>query len=429
MKPESRRRWPVSKTCSRHSAEELPQFPTRVQCHARGRLLEKGSDTLKVRRRKGNKDTLLGDDGVPIPSGEGARAVLEGADRRFYARMFSLDHERLRQGGKEILQAQDDVGQMLFSASAGIIGLRETLKSMEAEADALWASRRAAHRKYFRAEDRLKAAEASMRENVVTTNKWQLLKSAFETSSDAYSTIESEIELKSAELRKLNRIRRVCRDVRKRAETQSAIQTLGEVIPFDADASKALEIAAKDEAAATTRIAALSEQIGALEVERAALTFDDALLERAEDIVQLRDRRVQVRAGKADLPKRRAELTAAVASLNRLAAELEWSGNIDQLITRIPAKTNVAVLRGLLNRRGAQSGAVENAKGAVAEAEDKLGEIVADLEALGALTDVSKLAMVIKATRELGDFAGQIANSRREEHEVRTAIGRAKPSR
>lgn len=53
-----------------------------------GALLEKGSDTLKLRRRKGNKDTLLGDDDTPIPSGEGALApFLAGADRRFYTRM------------------------------------------------------------------------------------------------------------------------------------------------------------------------------------------------------------------------------------------------------------------------------------------------------------------------------------------------------
>jgi hypothetical protein len=63
-------------------------------------------------------------------------------------------------------------------------------------------------------------------------------------------------------------------------------------------------------------------------------------------------------------------LAAAEATLNRLAGELEWSGDIDQLIARIPAKAKVAVLRGLLNRRGAQSGAVQNAKSAVAEAEE-----------------------------------------------------------
>lgn len=391
-----------------------------------GALLEKGADTLKVRRRKGNKDTLLGDDDMPVPSGEGALApFLAGADRRFYTRMFSLDHQRLQQGGKDILQAQDDVGQMLFSASAGITGLRETLKTMEAEADALWASRRAAHRKYFQAEERLKTAEAGLRENVVTTSKWQLLKSAFETSNDAHTAIEAEIELKSAELRRLNRIRRVCRDVRKRAETEGSIQTLGTVIAFDANAAQILENAAADEAAAATRIAALSEQIATLEVERAALNFDGGLIERAEDIAQLRDRRIQVRTGKADLPKRRAELAGAEAALLRLAAELEWSDDVDQVIARIPAKAKVAALRGLLTRRGTQSGAVENAKGAVTEAQDKLAEIDADIGALGALTDVSKLAMALKAVRELGDLAGQMANSKRHEQEARAALDRA----
>lgn len=390
-----------------------------------GAVLEKGGDTLKVRRRKGNKDTLLSSDDTPIPSGEGALApFLGGADRRFYTRMFSLDHERLRQGGKEILQAQDDVGQMLFSASTGIMGLRDALKAMEAEADALWASRRATHRKYFQAEDRLKNADASLRESVVTTTKWQSLKSAFDAANDAYGVIESEIEFKSAESLKLGRIRRVHRNVRERVETECAIAALGTVIPFDADASEILEEAAKDEAAATARIAALSEQIATLKAECEALIFDDALLARAEDVAQLRDRRIQVRAGKADLPKRRAELAGAEATLNRLAGELEWSSDIDQLIAGIPAKAKVAVLRGLLNRRGAQYGAVGNAKSAVAEAEEKLAEIAAELEAYGPVTDVSKLAAVVKAARELGDIAGQIANSKREEEEARTAIVR-----
>ena len=169
----------------------------------------------------------------------------------------------------------------------------------------------------------------------------------------------------------------------------------------------------------------MNEQIAALQAERAALTFDQALLARADDIQQLHDRRIQIRAGKADLPKRRAELAGAEATLNRLAAELEWCGDIDQLIARIPARAKVAILRGLLNRRGAQIGAVENAKAAVGEADDKLSELAAQIDALGPAADVSKLAAVIKATREIGDIGGQIANSKREEQEARAAIDRA----
>jgi uncharacterized protein YhaN len=390
-----------------------------------GATLEKGGAALTVRRRKGNKDTLLSEQDMPIPSGEGALAqYLAGADRRFYTRMFSLDHERLRQGGREILQAQDDVGQMLFSASAGIMGLRESLKTMEAEADALWASRRAAHRKYFQAEERLKSADSSMRDHVVTTGKWQLLKSAFESANDAYQAIEHEIEVKSAELRKLNRIRRVCRDVRKRAQTESAIQAMGQVVSFAEDASGLLEKAAKDDADAASRIGTLTEQIAALHVERAALTYEQGILFRSDDIQQLHDRRIQIRAGKADLPKRRAELAGAEATLNRLAAELEWTGDVDQLIARIPARAKIAALRTLRNRRGEQLAAVENAKAAAGEADDKLAELATQIEALGAAADVSMLAAVIKATREIGDIAGHITNCKRDAQEACAAIDR-----
>jgi uncharacterized protein YhaN len=390
-----------------------------------GATLEKGGDVLKIRRRKGNKDTLLTENDLPFTSGEGTLApLLAGADRRFYTRMFSLDHERLRQGGRDILQAQDDVGQMLFSASAGIVGLRESQKAMEAEADAIWGSRRAAHRTYFQAEERLKAAEASMRDHVVPTSKWQLLKSALETTNDAYEAIEREIELKSSELRKLSRIRRVCRDVRKRAETEIAIQALGAVISLDADASRLLEKAAKDDADAASRIATLNEQIASLQAERATLDYDSPLLVRTDDIQHLHDRRIQIRAGKADLPKRRAELVGSEASLNRLAAELEWSGDIDQLIARIPTRAKIATLRALLNRHGEQIAAVENAKAAAAEVDDKLAELAAQIEMLGPATDVSRLAIVIKATREIGDVGGQIANFRRAEQEAHAAISR-----
>ena len=190
--------------------------------------------------------------------------------------------------------------------------------------------------------------------------------------------------------------------MRKRAETEAAIQALGEGISFDADASRLLEKAAKDEADAASRIATLNEQIAALQAERKALTYDDGLLARADDIQLLHDRRIQIRAGKADLPKRRAELAGAEASLNRLAAELEWSGDIDQLMARIPARAKIAALRALVNRRGEQFGAIENAKVAVAEAEEKLAEIATRIEALGPAPQIQK--------DFLGDVLGRLSN-------------------
>jgi chromosome segregation ATPase len=172
-------------------------------------------------------------------------------------------------------------------------------------------------------------------------------------------------------------------------------------LPSDADAS--------------SRIDALNEQVAVLERERASLTYDQMLLSRADDIEQLRDRRIQIRAGKADLPKRQAELAAAEATLNSLAAELDWTGDIDQLIAAIPARAKVARMRALLNRRGESIAAVANARAGMQEAEAKVAEIAEQIGALGTPADISRLAATLKATRAMGDIDGQIANSKRQE--------------
>ncbi|EQD27181.1 hypothetical protein B1B_19251, partial [mine drainage metagenome] len=71
--------------------------------------------------------------------GDGALSpFLGGYDRVFFERMFSLDYPRLNEGGRELLEARDDAGQILFSAGTGIAGLRKHLDSIEAKLDGLW---------------------------------------------------------------------------------------------------------------------------------------------------------------------------------------------------------------------------------------------------------------------------------------------------
>lgn len=381
-----------------------------------GALLESGAEALEVRRRKGNRDTLLDINGTPLPAGDAAFAgMLAGADKAFFMRMFCLDHERLKTGGQEILQAQDDVGQMLFSAGAGIVGLLNRRKEIDEEADALWASRRAAHRKYYQVDDKLKAAEASLREHTITAAKWQELKTALEEASSAYGSVEAAIEGKSAELCKLNRIRRVFRDVRKRAQLAVEIEALGAAILLPEDSAAALDEAIKSDETANTRIETLTEEIEKLQKERSTLSYEEPLLIRAEDITRLHERRIQVRLGRTDLPKRRTELTIAEAHLARLATELEWMVNDSvTIMRRIPTRPKLTSARFLLNLRGELASAVDSAKTAVAEAEEKASDLARELNDAALTVDVSTLGAVIKACREAGDVGGRIAAADRE---------------
>ena len=363
-----------------------------------------------MRRRKGNRDTLLTAEEIPTPMGEGALApFLAGANRSFIKRMFSLDHERLREGGREILEARDDIGQMLFSAGAGLSGLRETLNALEQEADELWAPRRAAQRKYYQADDRLKEARKTLREHTVTVADWRKLEQAAEAVQETYAALEQEIEEKSAEQRKLGRIRRVYGNVRRNAELEEGIATLGEVTLLREDALQVLRDAERNDAAtAGGRIETFRSQIDSARDERSKLTCDEGFMAHEDDIEQFHEQRITARSAKADLPALRAELARAEADLRRLAADLEWDADdVERIIGRIPPRPKVSIARTLLNRRGERLSAVQSAKTAAEEAAVRARELLRDAPK-GESVDVSNLAAVTKAARRLGDMAARI---------------------
>ena len=376
-----------------------------------GAVLENGQASLQVVRRKGRKDTLLGTDNLPLRGGETAlRPFLAGADRPFFERMFSLDHVRLEAGGRDILKAKDDVGQMLFSAGAGLAGLRDLLDELSDEAEGLWAPRRARHREFYQASDRLSDAGTALRQRIVTGQQWQELKQAFERAEATYAGIESEFENLSAEVRRLSRIRRVYRDVchMMDLEEEKDIAALEKVVLLPEDARRVLEESERRDSVLTTRIETLSGRLARAREELSTLEYDERLILREPDIIHLHERRIEVRHGMDDLPKRQAELAAAEAELRDLATEWGWKGEVDKLISRIPRRTKLSVLRALLSQRGKLASDRENRDENVQEAQAELEEIRQTVEVMGETTDVSRLRTVIKAIRESGDVTGRV---------------------
>jgi uncharacterized protein YhaN len=340
-----------------------------------GAVLESGSKVLEVLRRKGNKDTLLGPEGLPAPGGEAVlRPYLVGADRTFFERMFSLDHTRLEAGGREILEAKDDVGQMLFSAGAGIGGLRERLTQLSTEADSLWSpGRRARHRKFSIAEGKLEVAQRELREQTLSAAKWRELKNAYEEAVEAYGNIDKAISDATTSRNRLSRIRRVFRDLRRKQELDRLLEELGDVIALPEDAAGLVAEAGRKDAEAAARIGVLTEQLQRAEEALENLAYNETIIQRAADVRQACERRIEIRAEKADLPKREAELHAAESKLTDDATELGWrDGNSGALIERIPPRPKVTVVRSLLNQRGELESDVSGKTRLLEEAKEEL---------------------------------------------------------
>ena len=374
-----------------------------------GADLENGNSSLEVLRRKGNMDTLLGTDGSPIPGGESVlRPYLAGADRPFFERMFSLDHVRLQAGGKEILEAKDDVGKMLFSAGAGIRGLRDRLNELSAEAEKLWSARRARHRKFYIAYDKFTEAQRTLREQTFTASKWRELKQTCEKAEEIYAEADNKIKEISAERNRLSRIRRVFRDVLRKQELDGQLARLGDVIALPEDAANVVAEAERKDTRVATRIATLQEQLERSEKNLGGLTFDETLVQRARDVGQLHERRIEIRGEKADLPKRVAELNAAEEELRANASELEWEETDSAaLIERIPPRAKVRVVRSLLNQRGELEADVTSYTRVLQESQKTHGGLKERLDEMAKPDDVSRLAIVIRTLREQGDLTGQ----------------------
>lgn len=376
-----------------------------------GAVVENQSGIVEFRRRKGTKDTLLNEDGLPLAAGDsGLAPYLNGVERSLYERMFCLDRVRLEQGGRDILQAQDDVGQILFSAGTGVASLREQLRKLQAEADGLWGSRHSSRRRYSQVEDRLKAVDASLREHTVTANQWQQLRTALDKADEACKALEDQIEARTVEERKLGRVRRVCRNVAKHNELTLSIAALGEVIVLPENAAADLDKHKNDDAHAQTRLQTLNEQIDTLRKERATLNYDEALLARSADIGRLHEMRIKVRAGKSDLPKRCAELVTEEAALTNLAAELDWQhGESAQIIAKLPARSKVANARALSKRHVERVSAENSARQVCIEADERATALASEIENEGQTSDTSTLSAAISTVRAGGDIEARIA--------------------
>ena len=99
-----------------------------------GGCLELSGGPRELVRIKKPQPTLRDASNQPVPDGL-ILGDLGGLDRNAYQTMFSLDDETLEAGGDSILASNGELGQLLFSASAGLAELSKTLTELRAKTD------------------------------------------------------------------------------------------------------------------------------------------------------------------------------------------------------------------------------------------------------------------------------------------------------
>ena len=374
-----------------------------------GAHIENENDSLEVVRRKGSSNVLLGTDDLPIDGGDRAmNRFLAGIERSFFVRMFSLDHDRLRAGGQDLLNAEDDTGQVLFAAAAGVAGLRRRLEGLAKDAADQWAPRKSAKRHYYIAKAKFDDAKRDVREHLVTAGKWRERKVAREAAEAAHAEVIDKIRELGIERGKLNRIRRVHHVINAKNRLEKEIAELGNPARLPPDALKTLESAETARLRAEAESVTLEKQRAAIEELLSGFAVDDVIISRKDDIDHLRERRIEVSREQQDLPKRRAELGARISDLLADAREFGWTDDDPfAVIEKLPSRHQVATLRSSLDKMGGIFADYRNAEQLLNDAREGHDQLEKDLDRLPQPIDVSRLARATKAVLEQGDLAGQ----------------------
>ena len=137
-------------------------------------IVGRDGSRLTFRRRKGNKNTLLGPDDSPIAD-DALLPYLGGLTRDVFCRAFGLNAETLRRGAEDMLRSDGEAGASLFAAASGLRGLSDLRRSLEDEASTIFAPRASKDRRFYQALDRFEDARKAIRECELRAGDWKAL--------------------------------------------------------------------------------------------------------------------------------------------------------------------------------------------------------------------------------------------------------------
>jgi uncharacterized protein YhaN len=353
-----------------------------------GASLEIDGRERTYRRAKLRQNSLMDAAGAPV--GEAALAgPLGGISREACRVMFSLDDETLEKGGDSILASKGELGQLLFTASAGLTAAGRELERLE---DELAQFHRPNARASGLAEARRKLADLADRRRQVDMKAGDhaRLAEARGRAEAAYAEAQARLAAVAARQSGIKAMLRASPLLREHAAivpdapalaAEQRVRALAAVLPVYLEQRKDLPNRQAESAASEAEVEGLLRDIG-----RASEAEPLRLLPRAADAAALKE----LAGTEAALVAR---LEAARRAAEEAARALEEAGSAGAPDAAAGALRQLsAALSDVRAERG--SGRLRDAERRAAEAEDHLGRALRALAPwTGEPDDLARLAI------------------------------------
>lgn len=331
-------------------------------------------------RIKRPQNSLLDAEDRPIPE-SALRGALGGMDRDAYRTMFLLDDETLEKGGESILASKGDLGELLFSASAGLADLGRRLGALRAEADGFY--------RYYGRSGRLselKAQIAKLKEereglDTLAADHARLVEARDEASLRYEEAIAERTRMRlrmESTARELGALPRLATLRPLRDELATLPERPQPPAGWGADLPALMEA----DATLRTRADYVTEDVARRQAQADALVADPAALALAPRLARLADLRARHVTADKDIPKLDLQLGEKDTALSGLLRQMDRVGEAEPATLLLGAQV-VGRLRALMESRSGVEAARVTAEAEAARARAGLAEAEARLAAAG----------------------------------------------
>jgi len=291
----------------------------------------RGNDgkVLEIIRRKGRKDTLLKPDQSILPDAV-LEAFLGTVTQNMFSNFFGLDHKRLVEGGKALIEGKGDVGQSLFSAGMGSANLQQILRNLQTEAEALFkpgGSRPTINALLSQYKDQ----RSYLRGLTLKPKDWEEHDRALREAQDNKEKVNREIENLNRRLLRYQRLQRALPHIGKWRQVCKDISDMGDVVELPSDFSAQRQEVQENLRVARSTLQKSKEELVEVESAIQNIVIPKALIQQDETIGEFYQSLKRYKKDQDDLPKRRQKYQIEVNELVRLLNRLDTSIDLDNV--------------------------------------------------------------------------------------------------
>ena len=372
-----------------------------------GAAIEEGDAALDFIRIKARAKTLQSAAGSPLAD-NALTPFLGQVDRVFFDQMFGLNHERLVQGGQDILSASNDIGQILFQAAAGVGSLGHIRDQLEVEANLLWAKRKSGDREYYEAAAELELADAALKAATVRTKDWQEASTRVNEIADELEQARARYATLEQQRIGLERVRRTAPLLTSLKASEDQLAELGKVVELPENSAEVLARAEQDTAVATQSVQLFETQRTDLAGKINTLHPNESVLARSTDIEALDALRQELRSLDNDIAKREGEILVLWQELQESVGQLGWPVEDEEaLAKRLPGSLVKSTLGGLIRRHDMLLQTLTSADEALSQRNAEIKDIGLQMTGLPDSELPVALMDALAIARALGDVASQ----------------------